>query len=99
MPRIATYARSRILQRLELETGLPEADPRAESEQSLTIGRHEVRHLAPFPDVAVQPQTAIHRVNHPRAAGPKFPILRTCEGLVRSFQTCHVIAAAVSTEV
>src|SRR5690242_6424824 len=53
VPRIASDARPRILQWLELEAGLPEPDGRAKSEQSLTIGRHEVRHLAPFPDVAV----------------------------------------------
>ena len=99
MPRVAANARTWILQRFELKPGFAESDRRAKAKQSLPIGRDEVRHLAPFPDVAVQPQTAIHRVNHPRAAGPKFPILRTCEGLVRSFQTCHVIAAAVSTEV
>jgi hypothetical protein len=55
MPRIAADPRAGILQRLELETALPEPDRLAESEQSLSIGRDEVRHLAPFPDVAVQP--------------------------------------------
>jgi hypothetical protein len=95
VPRIATYARSRILQRLELETGLPEADRRAESEQSLTIGGHEVRHLAPFPDVAVQPQTAIHRVNHPSAARPKFSVFRTWRELARRFRPDHFEATAV----
>ena len=76
VPRIAANACPRIFQWLELEAGLPEPDCRAKSEQSLTIGRHEVRHLAPFPDVAVQPQAAIHCVNHPGAAGPKLSILR-----------------------
>jgi hypothetical protein len=95
VPRIPTYARSRILQRLELETGLPEPDRRAESEQSLTIGRHEVRHLAPFPDMAVQPQPAIHRVNHPSAARPKFSVFRTCRELARRFRPDHFEATAV----
>jgi hypothetical protein len=95
VPRIPAYARSRILQRLELETGLPEPDCRAESEQSLTIGRHEVCHLAPFPDMAVQPQTAIHRVNHPGAARPKFSVIRTCRELARRFRTDHFEATAV----
>jgi hypothetical protein len=76
VPRIAANACPRIFQWLELEAGLPEPDCRAKSEQSLTIGRHEVRHLAPFPDVAVQPQAAIHCVNHPGAAGPKLSIFR-----------------------
>ncbi len=95
MPRIAADARSRILQRLELETGLPEPDRRAESKQSLTIGRHEVRHLAPFPDVAVQPQTAIHCVNHPSAARPKLPVFRTCREVVRRFRLDHFETTAV----
>jgi hypothetical protein len=95
VPRVATYARSRILQRLELETGRPEPDRRAESEQSLTIGRHEVRHLAPFPDVAMQPQTAIHRVNHPGAARPKFLVFRTGRPLARRFRPDHFEATAV----
>jgi hypothetical protein len=77
VPRIAAHARAGIFQRFELQAGLTEPDRHAESEQSLTIGRDEVRHLAPFPDVAVQPQTAIHRVNHPVAAGAKFSIRQT----------------------
>jgi hypothetical protein len=53
MPGLATHASAWILQWLELETGLVEPDRRTESEQALTIGGHEMRHLAPFPDVAV----------------------------------------------
>jgi len=94
VPRIATDARSRILQWLELEAGLPEPDGRAEAEQSLTVGGHEVRHLAPFPDVAVQPQTAIHRVNHPCAARPKFSVIRIRRELVRRFRLDHFGATA-----
>jgi hypothetical protein len=78
-----------------LETGLAEADRRAESEQSLTIGGHEVRHLAPFPDMAVQPQTAIHRVNHPSAARPKFSVFRTCRKPARRFGPDHFGATTV----
>jgi hypothetical protein len=83
VPRISTDARARIFQRFELEAGLTEPDGRTKSEQPLTIGRDEVRHLAPFPDMAVQPQTAIHRVNHPGTAGSKLSIFRTCQGLAR----------------
>jgi len=95
VPRIAANACPRIFQWLELEAGLPEPDCRAKSEQSLTIGRHEVRHLAPFPDVAVQPQTAIHRVNHPSAARPKFSVFRTWRELARRFRPDHFEATAV----
>jgi len=98
MPRIAPNARAGIFQRFELETGFPESDRRAESKQSLTIGRDEVRHLAPFPDVAAQPQTAIHRVNHPGSAGPKLSILWTCDRLAGRLRTCHFSATAVSIE-
>jgi hypothetical protein len=97
VPRIAAGARPRILQWLELEAGLPEPDCRAKSEQSLTIGRHEVRHLAPFPDVAVQPQAAIHRVNHPGTAGAKFSILRTLgQRLLRSLRSGHFFTTVYS---
>jgi hypothetical protein len=79
VPRITADAGAGILQWFELQTGRSEPDRRAEAEQSLTVGRDEVRHLAPFPDVAMQPQAAIHRVNHPGAAGPKFSIFRACQ--------------------
>jgi len=89
VPRIPPDARARIFQRFELEAGLTEPDGRAKSEQPLTIGRDEVRHLTPFPDMAVQPQTAIHRVNHPGTAGSKLSIFRTCLRLARPVRSTH----------
>src|SRR5437762_675352 len=98
MPRIAADARSGVLQRFELKATFPESDRRTEPEQSLSIGRDEVRHLAPFPDVTVQPQTAIHRVNHPGATRPKFSILRTGDRLACWLRTGHFSATAMSIE-
>jgi hypothetical protein len=98
MPRIAADPRAGILQRLELETALPEPDRLAESEQSLSIGRDEVRHLAPFPDVAVQPQAPVHRVNHPRTTGLKLSIFRTCQRLFRRLRSAHFRTTPLSIE-
>jgi len=98
MPRITADARARVLQRFELETALPEPERLAESEQPLTISGDEVRHLAPFPDVAVQPQAAVHRVNHPGTAGPKLSIFRTCQGLSRWLRSAHFSTTTVSIE-
>jgi hypothetical protein len=55
-----------------------------------------VRHLAPFPDVAVQPQAAVHRVNHPGATGAKFSILRALgQRLLLPLQSGHFCTTAV----
>ena len=59
-------------------------DRRAVAQQALTVGRHEVRHRPPLPDVAVQPEAAVHRVDHPLAARAKLSIRRTGRGLARA---------------
>ena len=72
MPSIPAFAGSRILQRLELKTMGRDAHFGAVVEQPLFVGRDEMRHAPAFPHVAVQPETAIHRVNHAVAAPFKF---------------------------
>lgn len=72
MPRIATNARSRILERFVLEAlgwypHLP-----AVGKQAFAVGRHEVGHLASLPDVSVKPEAARHGVDHPFATRAKF---------------------------
>jgi hypothetical protein len=65
MPSVAAEPRARVLERLELQAGFWEAYRASIIEQALAVGRHEVRHFAPLPHVAVEPETTIHRVNHP----------------------------------
>ena len=36
--------------------------------QSVSISRHEMRHRASLPNVTVQPQSAVHREDHPLPA-------------------------------
>jgi len=76
MPGFSAQTRARILQRLVLESTWLETDTRAVLEQPLSVGRHEVRHGAALPHVSMQPQTAIHGVNHPVAARREFAIGR-----------------------
>jgi hypothetical protein len=83
VPRITTQPRARILEGLELKAGLTHAYCRAKSQQALAIGRDQVGHLPPFPDMAVKPQSAVHGVNHPVAARSKFTIWRARFGILR----------------
>ena len=68
VPRVALLVGARILQRFELEPFRRKANPGAVGQQTLTIGRNQVRHWAAEPDVPVEPQAAFHRVDHPIAA-------------------------------
>jgi hypothetical protein len=67
MPRVASDARARILQRLELKPTRRETDARSIGEQALSVRRHEVSHRTPFPDVTVEPEAAVHGMDHPLA--------------------------------
>ena len=61
-----------ILERLELQALQRKVRGPPIREQPLAIGRHEVRHRAATPAVAVQPQAAVHGVNHSIASFRKF---------------------------
>jgi hypothetical protein len=53
-------------------------------EESRSIGGHEVRHWAPHPDVPVQPESAVHCVNHAVAAqGKLHPLIHQRRGVTR----------------
>jgi hypothetical protein len=62
---LAPLAGARVLERLVLEAVLAESDGGAVGEQRGAVGGDEVRHRRPAPDVAVQPEAAVHRVRHP----------------------------------
>lgn len=69
MPRIASLARTWILERLVLEPFGGESDLASILQQQIPVGRDQVRHGSAVPDVPVQPQPTGHGVNHPLAAG------------------------------
>ena len=68
MPCVSPQARSRIFQRLELQPVGRNADGAAVRQQERSIGRDEVCEFAAFPLMTVQPQAAVHRVDHSIAA-------------------------------
>ena len=74
MPCLAVRAGSGILERLVLQASFGQADAASVCEESLAIGGDEMRHRTPFPDVAVQPQAAIHRMQHPVSSLLELPI-------------------------
>ena len=67
MPGVAPDSGAGILQGLELESVVGQTDGAAIGEQQLAIGRHQVRHPSSLPQVAMQPEAAIHGVDHPIA--------------------------------
>jgi hypothetical protein len=74
MPRLTTLSGAWIFQRLELEAGGRQPYGTSVRQQSLSVGGDEMRHGAPVPDVAVQPEPTVHRVNHPIATPDELPI-------------------------
>ena len=64
MPRGAARSRPWITKRLELQSIDRESGRDPVLDQSLTICRNQVTHPTTEPEVTMQPQSAIHRVNH-----------------------------------
>ena len=64
MPGVAPDSSARILEWLELEPRGRDAYRRAVAEEPFAVGRYQMRHRPPFPDMPMQPQTAVHGVNH-----------------------------------
>ena len=69
MPGISPEPSPRILQWLELQTIRGYAYAFAIGKEKLPVCRYEVRHRPAFPHVSMQPEAAIHRVNHSLSAG------------------------------
>lgn len=65
MPGVATFSGPRILERLELQAMRWQADGAAIRQQPLAIGGDQVGHGFAAPDMAMQPEPPVHRVNHP----------------------------------
>jgi hypothetical protein len=65
MPRVASHAATWILERFVLQAGTWKTHRASIGDQALAIGGDEVRHWVTLPEMAMEPQAAIHRVNHP----------------------------------
>jgi hypothetical protein len=74
MPRITSDSRAWVFERFVLKAGDRKTNGAAVLDQALTVGGDEVSHRAAFPDMAVKPQTAVHRMDHPFATKRKLTI-------------------------
>jgi hypothetical protein len=74
VPGVAADARARILERLVLETASREAYGTPILEESLAVGGNEMRHALAAPEVAMQPESAIHGVDHSVPAPLEFEV-------------------------
>ena len=68
MPGVAAFPGAGILERLELQPRSGQSDGAPVGEQQLTVHGDQVRHRAPLPDMPVQPEPAVHGVDHPVAS-------------------------------
>src|SRR5690242_16250514 len=74
VPRVPADAGARIFQRLELEPAFRQPHVMSIPEQSLTIRGDQMRHRSSLPDVAVQPEPAVHRVDHSVSTAREFTV-------------------------
>jgi hypothetical protein len=65
VPYRTSLAASRILERLVLQSVLRKSHLSTIGEKALAVGRDEMRHQAPSPHMAMQPEPALHSMNHP----------------------------------
>jgi len=77
VPGGAANTRPRIFEWLELQAIGIDADGGAVAQEKVPIGRDEVGERAALPSVSVQPEPAIHCVDHPLAAFVEFSKLRS----------------------
>lgn len=64
MPGISTDASPRILQRLELQTLRADANRGTVTEQERLVSRDEMGEWSALPNMAMEPESPIHRVDH-----------------------------------
>lgn len=84
MPGIAALAAARILERVILQSLGGNADARTPREETGAVRGHEMGHPSPEPNVPMQPETAVHRVDHSVAAsGELHPLALQCVHIPR----------------
>ena len=81
MPRVASLTGARILQRFFLESLVRQPHAAPVREQEVAIGRDEVCHGPAEPGVTMEPETTVHRMNHPVATSREFPRLCVRSGV------------------
>ena len=64
MPGFAPFTGARILQGFSLQALVRQPDATAVRDQAIAIRGHEVRHGPTEPDMAMEPEAALHRVDH-----------------------------------
>lgn len=84
VPRISADPCTRVFQRFELQAVRRNSVRGPVVEKQLAICRHEVRHAPSLPHMAVQPQGAVHGVDHSVASFFKFPKRRKHVGHARA---------------
>jgi hypothetical protein len=80
VPGVAADAGAGILERLVLETASWKTDGASVLEESLAVGGDEMRHSLAAPDVAMQPESTIHSVDHSVSASREFEVRRALLG-------------------
>lgn len=73
MPGISPSAAARIFQWSVLEPLFAQAKPLSVADELFAVGRDEVGEWLALPYMVMQPQAAIHRVDHSLAAALKLP--------------------------
>ena len=100
MPCIASDACSRILERLELQAGDGQTNNAAIFDQAFAIARDEVCHGTTLPNMAMEPEPSIHRVDHSLASKSELTIGTTVEQVVAIYRgAAHCRAAAMNGSV
>jgi len=85
MPGIATHPGTRILERLELKSFGRNSDAASVGEEALSVSRNEMRERPTLPHVPMEPEAAIHGVDHSVAARAE---------LAKSSLVCWIIEVA-----
>jgi hypothetical protein len=73
VPGRTAFPRSRVTQRFPLQSLVRQAGTPTVGEEVFAVRGYEMGHGPPEPDVPVQPQPAVHRVDHAVAAAGEFP--------------------------
>jgi hypothetical protein len=72
VPRIASDTGSRISERLVLQSLGGNSDVASVGKEALAVRRNEVRERSAFPHVAMEPEAAVHGVDHSIAPEAEF---------------------------
>lgn len=103
MPRVAAHAGPGVLEGLELESRQRETGASPILEQQPSVRRDEMGHWSSLPDVPMEPEASIHRMNHPLAPRCELPIWRcrasrqVATGLAHIFVSTQFAPVPMST--